>query len=388
MAFGLTDAGFTAPRTANFLQTIQDDYESRTGLSIDWEHDTFLGNITALMAFMLNIEAESSQALYDSFDVGNAQGIQLDNFMVAVGLRRLDAVASQATVTLSGVAGTLIGAGKRVRGGGTDDKALWSTSADATIGGGGTVDVVVVAVEKGATVALATEIGEIVTPVSGWTGVTNAANATTGRDIETDADARLRRAQSLAASGGRSKNALLADLLEEDGVVAAVVLDNPDGDTNVVEGIVMAPHSTAIIVHPNTLTDAQKKSVTETIFRQVPSGTFTNGSDVVATVTKADGFLETIRWDFATTLTVNVVTTVVLDTGFVLGDVSQAVIDAVVAHFATLSVGDAVRLLDLSVAVGAIAGITGATFTLNGLAVDVVPLITEIPVLGTNTVTT
>ncbi len=384
--FGLTADGYTAPRTADFLETIRNEYQVRTGLVIDFKSDVFLGNITALMAFMLNIEAESSQALYDAFDEGNAQGIQYDNFLIAVGLRRLAPSFSQVTLTMGGTPGTLIGAGKRSRGGGTDDKALWSLASDATIGGGGTVNGVFVAVEKGATAAGAGEVNEIVTPVAGWTSVTNAAIATPGRDLESDSAARLRRAQSLAASGGRSKNALLADLLEADGVISAVVLDNPDGATNVIQGITMLPHSTAIVIHPNTLTDDQKEAVAEIIFRQVPGGTFTNGTDNVVSVTKVDGFLEIMRWDDATTLTVNVLSTVTLETGFVLADVTAGVEAAVDTYFSTLSVGDAVRLLDIFAAIATVAGVAGVVVTLNGVALDIVPAITELAVLGTNVV--
>jgi len=385
--YGLTSSGYTAPRTADFLEIIRNEYELRTGLTIDWEHDIFLANITALMAYMLNIEAESSQALYDSFDEGNAQGIQYDNFLIAVGLRRLNATYSQATVTLTGTIGMVIGAGKRVRGGGTDGKAIWALSSDATVGGAGTVDAVVVAIEKGATAALATEINEIVTPVAGWTAVSNAANATVGRAIETDSEAHLRRAQSLAASGGRSKNALLADLLEADGVSSAVVLDNPDAAVQVVQGIVMQPNSTAVIIYPNSLTTAQKEDVVEIIFRQVPAGTYMNGTDVVATVTKVDGFLEYVRWDWATSLTINVATVVTLESGFVLGDVSAGVQAAIAAYLLTLSVGDAVRLLDIYAAIATVDGVAGATTLLNGGAVDIVPAITQYPVIGTNVVT-
>lgn len=386
MAFGLTSDGYTAPRTADFLTAIRNEYEVRTGLTIDWEHDVFLGNITALMAFMLNIEAESSQALYDAFDEGNAQGIQYDNFLIAVGLRRLASTFSQATVTIGGTTGIVVGAGKRVRGGGTDDKAIWALASDTTIGGGGT-DAVVVAIEKGATAAGAGEINEIVTPVAGWDSVTNAAIATPGKDLETDSAARLRRAQSLAASGGRSKNALLADLLEADGVISAIVLDNPDAATNVVEGITMLPNSTAVVIYPNTLTTAQQEAITKIMFRQVPAGTYMNGTDVIATVTKVDGFTETIRWDWATTLTVNVATVVTPETGFSVGDVTAGIQAAIVTYFDALAVGSAVRLLDIYAVIAAVAGVAGAAVTLNGFGVDVVPAITELAQLGTNTVT-
>lgn len=384
--YGLTSEGYVAPTTAELLDMIRADYEAATGLEIDWEYDVFLGQITAIMATRLGELAEANQAVYDSWDVNNATGLQLGNLALIVGVTRNPATPSTATVTLGGTAGTVVTEGKVVEGGGADGKARWRLTEDVTIGGGGTVDVLVEAEEPGATLAQATEIDAIVTPVAGWASVTNAAAATPGADEETDAELRLRRQQSLQISGGRSLNAIRANVLEVDGVQAAVVIDNPDFSEQVVQGITMPPCSLAVVVHP-TLTTEQEEEVARVIYDLIAAGIQTVGTDVVATVTGLDGFAKTINFDYADDLTVNVATTVVLKDGCGLSDVEDLVEEAIVAYFLTLSVGSSVRRLMIWAALAAIEGIDEVTVLLNGVDADVEPLLTEIPVLGTNAVT-
>ena len=60
----------------------------------------------------------------------------------------------------------------------------------------------------GATVAGIGAIDAVVTPVAGWTSVTNAAAANVGQDRESDQDLRARRQASLQVSGASSIAAL------------------------------------------------------------------------------------------------------------------------------------------------------------------------------------
>lgn len=384
--YGLTDDGYTAPRSADFLTLIRDAYEEETGLTIDWSADTFLGMITSIMATQLGDLGEASQALYDAFDVGNASGLQLDNLAVIVGVSRNPATYSTATVTLTGTVGVIVLEGALVEGGGSDGKARWALTEDATIGALGTVDVVVQAEDAGAVVADAAEIDAIVTPVSGWTAVTNAAPATTGDDRETDAALRKRRQQSIQVAGSRSLNALRANLLQVDGVTAAVVVDNPTTVSAVVEGLTLTPHSIGVVLYPSTLTTAQKEAAAQAIYDHLAAGISTNGTDVVATVTGADGYAKTIRWDWAGTTTVDVETTVTLDAGYELADVEEPIQLLVADYFTALNVGDDALRLSLWALMATVDGVLGVVVTLNTVDADVAADATTLLVLGTNTV--
>lgn len=393
MTFGLTDAGYVAPRGADFLDLVREDFAARLDAlgtplpdDYDWERDKFLGTITAVLAARLGELAEAGQALFDSFDIANATGLALDNLSILVGVTRQAATFSQATVTLSGDVGTVIVEGKLVEGGGADGRARWSTSEDVTIGAGGTVDVVVVAIDPGPVVAAPGEIDAIVTPVSGWDSVSNAGNASVGTARESNAELRARRQASLQVVGAANINAIRANVLDVDGVQAAVVLENDSREPAVVEGVSLPANSFRTIVFPDTLTTAQIQAVAGAIYERGPAGIRPDGSDVVASVVGVDDFDKTVRFDFADEVTVNVESTITLAPGFVLADVTADVEQAVVDYFLSLAVGDAVRELALSALVATVEGVVGATFTFDGSPNDVVLTIIQIAILGTNTV--
>lgn len=381
----LTDAGLTAPRGADFLATIRGRYEEITGLTIDWSADVVLGTLTTICAELLGELGEALQAVYDATDPNNATGVQLDALCQIVGITRESATYGTVTLTLTGTTGTVITEGSVVQGGGGDGKARWSTTEDVTLSGG-TGSVVAQAVEFGVVTANPSTVTTIVTPISGWTAVTNAAAATPGTERESDAALRIRRAANLQTAASRSIAALRANLLEVDGVQAAVVVENTTAATATVEGISLTAHSIGIVLYPNTLTTAQKQAVAQAIYDHMPGGIATNGNDVTATVTGRDGFSKTITWEWATTTTVNVATTVALATGYVLADVDTAIEELIEDYFTGLGVGDAARILAILALVSGVDGVVGATVTLNAGAVDIDPNATARCILGTNTV--
>lgn len=67
----------------------------------------------------------------------------------------------------------------------------------------------------------------ILTPVAGWTSLTNFQAGITGRDQETDAALRLRRQQSLRLLGAATVEAITSRILQEvDGVTSVIVFEN------------------------------------------------------------------------------------------------------------------------------------------------------------------
>lgn len=387
MPYGLTEAGFTAPRGADFLALIRTAYEERTGLTPDWTTDTFLGTITAIMAEQLGGLAELPQVLYDSIDLSAATGIMLDNLSLLVGVRRKEATYSVATVTCTGTAGTIITEGVVVEGGGPLGKSRWASTETATIGGGGTVDILFQAQDAGAVEAAEDELTTIVTVRSGWTSATNAAPATPGTARESNADLRKRRQASLQTAGSRSLNALRANVLAVDGIQACVVLDNVLRVAATVQGVDLEANSLAVVVYPDVLTDAQATALSEVIYAHTPAGIKSCG-DETATVTGLDRQPHPVAWFFATTVAVAIAVEVDLTEGYQLDDVEEPIQEAVADYMLALGVGDAARLLQLYAIIAAIEGVDGATVTLNAVAADIVPNLTELLELdGTAVVT-
>jgi len=375
--FGLTDQGFVAPRSIDLVEQIRDEYEARTGLSIDWANDVFLGILTDVVGEVMGRQSEMLQAIADSRDPDNATGHQLDTLAGIVGVTRIPAEFSAVDLTLGGDEGTFIEADSEVE---HPNGSLWYTQEDVEINSGGTVDVLARPDETGAIVAEASSDWIINTPVEGWDSVISTEDATPGRDQESDADLRFRRQQSLQILAGGSVSAIRANIVPLDGVQAAIVVDNDTSDPAVVEGLTLPGKSFAVVIYP-ALTSEQSEALAEEIYRRAPAGIESVG-DEDAAVTGADGFEKTVRWFVADEIDVDVV---VEYTGG--SDLKEEIEDAIEDYFAGLLVGERVRVLAILGILDRIDGVISASVTLNGSPVDVQPEITEIAVLDDLTVT-
>lgn len=389
--YGLSSAGYNARRTEDIVDSIRARIEAETGETFDWTNDTLWGVITLVTAEEINSAEEALQAVYDARDRNNATGIQLDILGMLIGVPRNDASYSEGTVTLSGTVGTVITAGHLVEGGGPEGTSRWRLTEDVTIGTFGTEDGTIQAVDAGEIEAIVGEIDTIVTPVSGWNSVTNAAaiedGAGMGQDREGDEDYRRRQEQSVQIRGSSSSASLLSALLDLDYITNAIVVENDTHSTATVSGLSLLANSIYVILYPQTTVATQLQEIAETIHGKLTSGIRTNGTGQTATVTKADGQTKTITWDWSTTTTVNVIATVELEAGYSVSDVKDGIEAVVEQVFDALSVGEPIYDLDIYKQLDDVAGLRRATVTLNG-ANTVTPDADEICDLGTVTVTT
>lgn len=88
------------------------------------------------------------------------------------------------------------------------------------------VEVTATATVTGPLFAAAESINTIDTAVSGWTSVSNPADAILGRDIETDTEALQRRLRLLSAPANGPLQAIVADVLLVDDVTSAAGFEN------------------------------------------------------------------------------------------------------------------------------------------------------------------
>jgi len=141
---------------------------------------------------------------------------------------------------------------------------------------------------------------EIETPVSGLTSCTNFVAETTGRDIETDSELRIRRAASLTIIGAATVPAIQARILQEvDGVTACLVTEN---DTMVADDDGIPAKSFECVVEGGDLDDIAKK-----IWELKPAGIATYGTVFPARViTDIDGNSHTINFSRPTPVVITV----------------------------------------------------------------------------------
>lgn len=193
---------------------------------------------------------ELGQQAYNSKDPNKAKGVDLNTVSFITGTIRKQGTPSNVELTLGGVAGTVIIAGKVVES--TVDGSQWATDTTVTIGGGGTVVVQATAVINGATQASIGTITRIVSTIGGWQTVTNLSVATSGTGVETDAQLRSRRTLEVGQPGNNQVDNMLAEIFPVDGVRRVVI---PENDTDVTDGDGLPEHSVAPIVDGGTDAD-------------------------------------------------------------------------------------------------------------------------------------
>jgi len=135
-------------------------------------------------------------------------------------------------------------------------------------------------------------------------------------------------------------------------VLSAYLQDNDTPATVVDNGITMEPHSVAAVVHPAGLTAAQKLEVWEALYLTIPVGIKPMGTQV-GTVTGEDLAAKIMRYFEAVDVVTDVRVTVILETGFVIGDVT-APIQSIASDFGdTLSPGETTYGFAIEALIGA-----------------------------------
>lgn len=207
---------------------------------------------------MANLD-EAIIAAYQATDPQTAIDSQLDRIGEFSGITRQTATASTATVTFTGTDGTTIPQGTEVRNAETD--TIWTTDTAVTIAST-TVTASVTCQDLGPETAAIGDLSVIATPVAGLSSVTNTQAASLGREKETNAAFRARRARSVSAPGTNQVDSIVGRVADVEGVKHVRVYENV---TATADANGLDPHSMAIFVDGGAVEDvagaiARKKS--------------------------------------------------------------------------------------------------------------------------------
>lgn len=154
-----------------------------------------LGNLSRIEAERDVAFQEALLAAYDALS-WSAEGVQLENVVALLGVERTPALASQVTAGLSGVPGSLVPAGTRVRY--NPEETTWITSEAVVLAGVTPVAVTLVSetVGEAQIVALDPDTGfddwTLLDVVAGLTGIESTAQPVVGAPTETDTALRAR----------------------------------------------------------------------------------------------------------------------------------------------------------------------------------------------------
>lgn len=286
MTFGLSLTGFLPKRVEDVIADLESAMKAAFGNNVRLDPKSVNGQLIGIFAERYADLWEAAEDVYLAAYAGSASGSALDDLVALAGIERDPATLSVVTLTLGGTPGTLIPAGSA-----SNDPALgirWVHVADATIGGGGTIAVIASPEDTGPILGLSGTITEIATPVSGWSTVTNALDATPGRAVETDAALRERFILSFRAGGGSSVEAIRAVILGVEGVTYGSVIEN-DTDHDDDEG--RPPHSFEVIV-----VGGDNQDLADAIWFSKPAGIQPYGVTESETVVDSFGDAHTVEF--------------------------------------------------------------------------------------------
>lgn len=414
MTYGITTEGFASKSLETTKLELEAAFRAAFGAGIDLSPQTPFGQLVGIFAEREAELWELAEGVYLAFDPDAAAGAQLDSIAGITGVLRLVARPSTVTAIATGTPGTVLPAGREVAVTGAGTR--FQTLADATItaldprvgnslyplgervtsagrvyecvvdgmaglGGGptttdeaivdgavtwrylgegtGIVEIDCESVSTGPLPAAAGTLIEIVTPVSGWSSVTNLADAELGRNIETDAALRARREALLRSQGKATVDAIRADVLAVDGVTATRVFENA---TDTTDGDGVPAHAFEVLVR-----GGDDDAIAQAIWDSKPAGILAHGS-ASGTAVDAEGSEHVVDFSRPTEVPIYVSVLLLKDDAVWGATSADLVTDALLAYGATFATGDDVIASALLARVFAVPGVIDVTAVRIGTA--------------------
>lgn len=302
--YGITSAGFVIKPLTVIKSEIEDSQRTDIDPGLNQTATSLLGQLNGIFADKISEIWELNQAVYNAMNPDSSEDEQLDNIAaLCPGMVRNPATKSLVTTSCNLDTGTYL-AGTLVANVQNNETARFISTTDVTVSSGPSDEAIVFEAETAGATDAPQDTLEIAEPVSGWNSMTNSA-AQIGLDIETDAAMRLRREDQIRRAGSTHVDAILADVLEVDEIIAAATTEN---DLDVATGG-LVPHSIRVVVWDGDPSAASNTEILTAIFESKSAGITTNGA-ISGTVTDSQGFDHTITFDRATELSLDVEITV------------------------------------------------------------------------------
>lgn len=182
----------------------------------------------------------------------------------------------------------------------------------------------------GATDAPSGTLNVIETPIAGWDSMANPLDADIGEGVESDTQFKIRRDLQVAQAGAATPNAVFADLIQIEDVVAVVVFFN-NLDIADLDG--RPPHSVDIVVQ-----GGDEDVIAQEIFDTVGGG-ITQIGDISKSVIDDDGFANTVKFSRPSLVDIYVEVDLVIDSDFFPVDGLTQVEAAILIYAARLGIG-------------------------------------------------
>lgn len=326
LACTVDSSGISAPAFPDILLSLQASAQSIFGNDIVLDPSSQDGQQLAVIAKAIDDSNKATIAAYNNMSPTTGQGTGLSSMVKINGLRRKSATSSTVVVTITGVYGTVIDNGVV----GDVNGNRWDLPASVTIPLAATIDVTATAEDAGAITADIGQVNSILTPTAGWHGVTNAAAATVGAPVESDAELRERQTESVAIPAETVLEGIIGAVANVAGVQRHAIYEN---DTDAPDGDGIPAHSICVVAEGGAVQD-----IVNAIGSKKPPGTGTFGT---TTGTYADpaGVNQTINYEVLSAVPITVQIDVTKLAGWV-DSTSDAIKQAVVDYINGQTIGE------------------------------------------------
>lgn len=347
-------SGFSLYTLAERLADLQTAFEAIFGPDINLDPNSIDGQVTGIFGESASNLDLLAQAIYDSFDPSQATGAALSRLVPLNGITRQLGTASLVELTCTGTAGKLIPEGSLISS--ADGSSTWATLDDATIGGGGTVNVEAAAWDQadgifqiGPVAAASGTLTVITSPLYGWLSVTNASAAVAGTSTETDEELRARRTQSTATPSQGIIDGIFGAILNVAGVTAAVLYENPSETT---DSNGLPPHSMNLVVSGGAASD-----IGNALWLRRSAGSTQIGAQSV-TITDSYGNPHVMKFDVPTQVEIYIIVNGTALPGYPTDGTTEIQNALVAWALANLGIGDDVIQSALYTPVNTVAGVS------------------------------
>lgn len=269
----------TATIRANIVTKVQQAFKvNDSDPLLNLDPASPMGQVVDLL--VAEIEAKNAEITYLSnmLNLSSARGVWLDALGSLYFIERKMSEPTTVTCEVTGIKGTVIPFGSLVEDSNGNKLRLLATEG-ITINADGTGSGQFSTVEHGAIVINSHSITKIITVVAGWDTVDNSSAGVTGRDRETDAEYLARIKISLANNAQGTIEAIRADVLALDGVIACTVLENITNQAITSYGVTLTSHSIGVCVY-----GGESEDIAKAIYKKKDAGCGTSGTDTVSYV--------------------------------------------------------------------------------------------------------
>lgn len=285
--------GFSVDETEDVRSQIarmwKDAFKADGAPELNTEPETPAGQLVDSQA--ASIAEKDSELLYlaNMFNPLKATGIFQDAIASIYFLKRKDAIASTATITCTGLPGTVIPLSAQIMS--TADDTVWQNTAETTIGEDGTCECVFACTKAGPVSAAAGTLTKITTSVAGWDAAVNKSAATAGQEAETQGAFENRRYKSVALNSRGTSAAVYARVGAVEGVIGVLTRENKTNMPVEIDGYYLKAHSIYVAVLGGA--DAE---IAKAIYESCSAGCDYNGNTAVQVIDENTQAAETVSF--------------------------------------------------------------------------------------------